>query len=126
MKQYILVGLASLATNAYATVVLGQLPENGQTWAGKFIIIIVQSTITNKLVAWVGGQDPCGTPLTVIAEDGNPCGHQFGLQNGFTYSLGNCGSSPLVLYNSDGSFNSNCYPSYATFNCAAAQTYACG
>jgi hypothetical protein len=39
MKRYILAGLASLATRAYATVVLGQLPENGQTWAGKSMMI---------------------------------------------------------------------------------------
>ncbi|EHK50846.1 hypothetical protein TRIATDRAFT_54629, partial [Trichoderma atroviride IMI 206040] len=78
-------------------------------------------------VAWIGGQNPCGTGLTLIAENGaNPCGAKFPLENGFSYYLENCGGSPLQLFNSDGSFNSNCNPSHATFNCAAVQTYTCG
>ena len=59
---------------------------------------------------WIYGQSPCATSDSYVALapiGDNPCGIEFTLDNGFSYSLQGCGSTIYVL-NGDGSFNSVC------------------
>jgi hypothetical protein len=90
--------------------------------------VFVQSTLAtvafgvnhgngNINVAWIDGENPCGTDVQVSQTGQNPCGIDFTLSNGFTYFFENCGDSAFALYNGDGTYNHQCSGGHENFNC---------
>lgn len=90
--------LAALSTTASAAIGLGIKTVKDRN---------EQVTVTEN-VAWISGDDPCGTAVDINLAGSDPCGTQFTLNNGFTYFEQNCGTSQYSLANGDGSFNSAC------------------
>jgi hypothetical protein len=91
----------ALSSTASAKIYLGTTFYDGQDNGGENI-------------AWIDGEDACGTNVLINKVGDNPCNIPFTLDNGYTYTEQWCGTDQYQLQNSDGSFNSYCYATGVT------------